>query len=250
MTPGLAPTTPTRAERRRAKGGARGAVALVFAVLAFAVSGRAHADAGFEPTVASDLPEDVEGSEGPSPRRAADEGRPAKELDPFRTKPGYVQLLTSVLVGTGLRFNNPYRLATPLGGDAESVSRTATYVDVGLGMTFGNPLGLQHGFSLRTTGALEGVGQVVMTPSYVAWRRWRSLAAHGRAGVAAVLTPDVTWGFELAAGVTWFFLGGFGLSAEIVGDVFYGAGTRDVAAATYPVLSGQLGLVVAYEVLP
>ena len=34
--------------------------------------------------------------------------------EPFATKPGYVQLFASVYFGDGLRFNNPYRLATPL----------------------------------------------------------------------------------------------------------------------------------------
>lgn len=176
--------------------------------------------------------------------------KPVPEPDPFRTKPGYVQMFATTFVGEGLRFNNPYRLETPLGKDAESVSLTAPYVDIGLAATFGNPLGLQHGGTLRTTAALEGVGQIVMTPSYLAWRRWRSLALYGRAGVPIVATPEVTWGLEAAVGGTWFFLGGFGVAAELVGDVFYGAGTREKATVTYPVLSGQLGLVVAYEALP
>jgi hypothetical protein len=170
--------------------------------------------------------------------------------DPFAVKDGYAQLFVSVMGGTGLRFNNPYRLATPLGSDAESVSRTAGYVDVGLGATLGNPLGLQHGVSLRTTVALEGVGQTLMTPSYLVWRRWRALAAFGRAGIPLVLTPEVTWGLEASAGGVFYFLGGIGVVAEIVGDVFYGAGTRDVATASYPVLSGQLGILGSYEVLP
>jgi hypothetical protein len=176
--------------------------------------------------------------------------KPKPEPDPFRTKPGYVQLFVTSFLGDGLRFNNPYRLATPLGDDAESVSRTAPYIDVGLAATFGNPLGLQHGAALRTSAALHGVGQVVMTPSYLAWRRWTSLAVYGRAGVPIVVTPDVTWGLEAGLGATWFFLGGFGLAAEMVGDVFYGAGTQEKATVTYPVLSGQLGLVAAFEVLP
>jgi len=207
--------------------------AVVLGLLFAAVSGApnvARADEGFE--------------------RDASAERRAAEPDPFRTKPGYVQLFATAFFGSGLRFNNPYRLATPLGDDAESVSRTASYVDVGIGATFGNPLGLQHGVTLRTSAAVEGVGQVVMTPSYLAWRRWGSLAAYGRVGVPLVVTPDITWGFEGALGGAWFPLGGFGLAAELVGDVFYGAGTQAAATTTYPVLSGQLGLVAAYEVLP
>ena len=173
-----------------------------------------------------------------------------EEMNPLETRSGYANLFFTSLVGEGLRFNNPYRLATPLGDDAESVSRTAPYVDIGIGATFGNPLGYQHGATLRTAVALTGVGQVVMTPSYLGYRRWRSLAAHGRLGVPIVLTPDITWGAEIAAGGTWYFLGGIGLTAELVGDIFYGAGTTEVKTATYPVLSGQIGFVVNYEVLP
>jgi hypothetical protein len=176
--------------------------------------------------------------------------KPKPEPDPFRTRPGYVQLFLTTYFGEGLRFNNPYRLSTPLGSDAESVSRTAPYIDVGLGATFGNALGYQHGATLRTSAALTGVGQLVMTPSYLGYRRWTAIAVHGRAGIPIVVTPDVTWGLEAGLGATWYFLGGIGLSAEMVGDVFYGAGTRDKATVTYPVLSGQLGFVVAYEVLP
>jgi len=176
--------------------------------------------------------------------------KPKPEPDPFRTRPGYVQFFFTSFVGDGLRFNNPYRLSTPLGSDAESVSRTAPYVDIGVAATFGSPLGFQHGAALRTSAALTGVGQVVMTPSYLGYRRWTSLALYGRAGVPVVVTPDATWGLEAGLGATWYFLGGIGVAAEMVGDVFYGAGTRDKATVTYPVLSGQLGFVVAYEVFP
>ena len=175
---------------------------------------------------------------------------PPKKEEPFATKPGYSQFFATMMGGTGLRFNNPYRLSTPLGDDAESVSRTNAYVDLGLAMTLGSPLGFQHGAALRTTVGVEGVGQVVMTPSYFGWRRKGALAAFGRAGLPLVLTPDPTLGLEAAVGGVFFFLGGIGVVAEVVGDLFYGTGTREVATATYPVLSGQLGFIGTYEVLP
>ena len=181
---------------------------------------------------------------------AAPAEKPQPEPDPLGTKPGYVQLFFTSFLGEGLRFNNPYRLASPLGDDAESLSTTAPYVDIGIAATFGHPLGIQHGAALRTSVAAKGVGQVVMTPSYLAWRRWRSLAVYGRVGTPMVLTPDVTWGLETGVGATYFVLGGIGIAAEVVGDAFYGTGTREKATTTYPVLSGQLGFVIAYEVLP
>ncbi|MFO0736339.1 MAG: hypothetical protein U0270_10675 [Labilithrix sp.] len=171
--------------------------------------------------------------------------------DPFATKSGYMQFFATAMGGVGLRFNNPYRLQTSLGSDAESVSRTSSYADLGLATTlFGQPLGFQHGLALRTSIALEGVSQVVFTPSYLLWRRKGAWAGYGRAGFGVVTAPDLTWGLEAAGGAAWFFLGGIGLVAEVVGNVFYGVGTTDVATATYPVLSGQLGLIGSYEVLP
>jgi hypothetical protein len=177
-------------------------------------------------------------------------GAVATENPPAQTKPGYVQLFGTALLGDGIRFNNPYRLATVLGSTAESLSRTATYVDLGLAATLGSPVSFQHGLALRTSIALEGVPQAVMTPSYLLYRRWGPWAAYGRAGVPIVLTPDVTWGLEGGLGGVWFVRGGIGLTAEIVGDMFYGAGTREVKTAAYPIVSGQFGLTVAYEVLP
>jgi len=162
----------------------------------------------------------------------------------------FAQVFATAFVGDGLRFNNPYRLATPLGSSAESVSRTAAYSDIGIAGTLGDSLTLRHGASLRMSIAVEGVPQGVLTPSYLLWRRWRSLAAYGRFGVPIVVSPDVTWGVELGAGGVWFVRGGIGVAAEIVGDLFYGAGTREVQTPAYPVLSGQLGIVIAYEVLP
>ncbi len=166
------------------------------------------------------------------------------------TKPGYAQLLATAFVGDGLRFNNPYRLATPLGSSAESVSRSSTYVDIGAAAMLGNPLGVLHGLAVRGSFAVEGVRQAVLVPAYVGWKRWRTWAVYGRAGVPFVASPEATWGLELGAGGVWFARAGIGVAAELVGDVFYGAGTREVARPAYPVLSAQLGLVLAYEVLP
>jgi hypothetical protein len=174
----------------------------------------------------------------------------ADEAPVLATKSGYAQVFATTFVGDGLRFNNPYRLATPLGSSAESVSRTAAYGDVGLAATLGAPSGLQHGLALRMSFAVEGVRQAVITPAYLAWHRWTRWAVYGRAGLPVVLSPDATWGLEAGAGGVFFPRTGLGLAAELVGDVFYGAGTREVATPAYPVLSAQLGVVVAYEVLP
>ena len=81
----------------------------------------------------------------------------AEEPSPTANKAPYVELFATTFLGDGLRFNNPYRLATPLGSSAESISRTAAYTDVGLAATLGDPFGFRHGLALRMSIAVEGV---------------------------------------------------------------------------------------------
>jgi hypothetical protein len=184
-----------------------------------------------------------------APARAATSDQ-APSYAPTMRRGGWVDLVGTAFVGDGIRFNNPYRLATILGSNAESLSRTATYADVGVTLMLGDPDAIAHGLALRISVSAEGVSQTVMTPSYVALHRWGPWGAYGRIGPSIVLTPDTTWGLEGAAGGLWFPVAGIGIAAELVGDVFYGAGTRDVQVATYPVLSGQLGLWLSWEAMP
>lgn len=174
----------------------------------------------------------------------------ASALKAASHKSSFVDVFASAFVGDGLRFNNPYRLATVLGHTAESLSRTAPYTDVGAAIAFGNPTRTANGISLRVSVALEGVSQSVLTPSYIVLRRFSDCAAYARAGAAIVLSPDTTWGFEVAAGGIWFARAGIGVVAEVVGDLFYGAATREASQPTYPVLSGQGGLWLSWEALP
>jgi hypothetical protein len=180
---------------------------------------------------------------------------PAVRADDFVPEPAPAHGLpftvhAAAFVGDGLRFNDPYRLATVLGASAEEVSRTASYVDLAAGVTLGDPRAFQNGFSLHLSIAAEGIQQTILAPSYVLYRRFRDVAAYGRVATPIVCTPDVTWGVEGALGGIWFVRAGLGLTAELVGDLFYGAGTREVSAAAYPVLSAQIGIALAYEVIP
>lgn len=161
------------------------------------------------------------------------------------------RLLGQAAVGAGLRFNNPYRLQTQLGSDARSLSLTSGYVDLGVAAALGQPNGAQHGAALRLSVALAGVGQQVLTPSYfVAYRGEHAFMGYGRLGPSIVLAPDPNVGGEVAGGLAWFFTSGLGLTAELVFNVYAGAGTFERTPAVYPILSGQLGLVIDYEVLP
>jgi hypothetical protein len=165
-------------------------------------------------------------------------------------KPGWADVYATAFVGDGLRFDNPYRLSTVLGSQAQSLSRTAAYADVGVALSFGDPAAIAHGLAIRVSTALEGVSQTVLTPGYQLLHRWGPWGSYARLGLPLVLGPDTTWGLEGGVGGIWFARAGIGLAAEIVGDVFYGAGTREVGTATYPVLSAQGGLFLSWEAMP
>jgi len=189
-----------------------------------------------------------------APARAAEAGTDLGEgvaATPAKSDGTYVHTFGTLALGKGFRFNNPYRLATPIGDSPESVSWTATYVDLGIGATFGPVTSLQHGGELSFGVATDGIGQSVIGLSYVALYPVLDQAfLRGRAGFPIVLAPDTNIGFELAVGGAWLFTGGIGATAELTGSLFYGAATLDKSSTTIPLLAFELGVWVDYEVLP
>lgn len=221
---------------------------------ACALAGLLAAPARAEPPAAPVATAPAAASPGALPPAAAPSAPPPDPADTLRALgrriEGEVRLFGSVELGRGFRFNNPYRLATQLGSSAQSVSLTATYADLGLGLAFGPPDGLQHGAAVHASFALAGISQTVITPTYLlAYRGPNPFLAYGRLGPSIVLSPDPTVGGELAAGFAWFLTGKVAIAGELVFDVYYGAGTYDVGVAAYPILSGQLGLLVDHEFL-
>jgi hypothetical protein len=185
-----------------------------------------------------------------SPARALEpRGAPAPELAP---RDGlYVHLFGALAVGRGIRFNNPYRLSTPLGNDAESLSLTSTYADLSANGSFGDAEGFQHGASLHLSIALAGVPQEVATPGYVLVYPFPpNFFVYGRAALPIIIEPDTNVGYELAAGGAWLWTAGIGATAELVGDLFYGAATQERSVSVIPVLSFQFGIIIDYEILP
>jgi hypothetical protein len=157
----------------------------------------------------------------------------------------------SLALGDGLRFNNPYRLSTPLGKTPESLSLTAAYYDLALGVVRGPPDGLAHGAVLHLSIAAQGIPQEVLSLSYIALERvgdGRTML-FGRAGIPIVLQPDLGGGVEAAFGAAYMISAGLGVQSELVGSLYYGAGTLDRSVTTIPVLSAELGLFIDYEVL-
>jgi hypothetical protein len=168
-----------------------------------------------------------------------------------RPRGTYARLLVNTAFGRGFRFNNPFRLDTQLGESAESVSLTAPYWDLGLGAMFGDPYGLQHGGVAHLSVSLSGVPQQALSTSYqLLWRSDSPWMVYGRVGPSFLLSPDPNVGGELAAGGAYFLTGGLGLNLELVGNLFYGAGTYETRYSVIPVVSFQGGIVVDYEVLP
>jgi hypothetical protein len=158
--------------------------------------------------------------------------------------------LLSLALGRGLRFNNPYRLETPLGDTAESVSLAATYLDVGVGVSFGRR-DFRQGVLLAGSVALQGIGQLVLTPSYLAELGLNeSFGVRGRAGIPIVVAPDTTAGLEAAVGAGWLMAYGLGALVELVGDVFFGAATDQTSITTIPMLSLQIGVFFDHQVSP
>jgi hypothetical protein len=165
-------------------------------------------------------------------------------------EPPPISGLLSLAVGRGLRFNNPYRLERPLGGSAESVSLAATYLDIGAALLFG-PRDFRHGASLGGDVALQGIGQLVLTPSYLAqFGLSDALGVSGRIGVPLVVAPDTSLGLEAAVGSNLALAYGLGAQLELVGSVYFGAATEETSITTIPMLSLQLGVFFEHGVSP
>jgi hypothetical protein len=165
-------------------------------------------------------------------------------------EPPPISGLLSLAVGRGLRFNNPYRLERPLGDSAESVSLAATYLDIGAALLFG-PRDFRHGASLGGDVALQGIGQLVLTPSYLAqFGLSDALGVSGRIGVPLVVAPDTSLGLEAAVGSNLALAYGLGAQLELVGSVYFGAATEETSITTIPMLSLQLGVFFEHGVSP
>lgn len=187
---------------------------------------------------------------------------PAPVLEPVSDAPppvartpreakGYQHWLGGVYLGRGLRFNNPYRLRTVLGDDAESLSLGATYLDVHLGRTFSDPDTFEHGISAQLSIATDGIRQEVVTPSYLLVRRYGPrVLGYGRAGFPIVLEPDASVGLQAGLGAAYFFSANLGLGAELDFSLFYGAATIQEPATLIPVLSLAIGVFFDWERLP
>jgi hypothetical protein len=164
---------------------------------------------------------------------------------------GEYRFMGGLGLGRGIRFQNPYRLQTELGDDAESLSLTATYVDVSVAALFAGGQTIFHGATAHVSFALDGVTQEVITPSYLfLWLPAPRWGVTARAGLPIVVEPDANAGFELAGGGIFYLTAGIGVTASLVGSLFFSAATLESSRSAIPILSMEAGLVYDYEVLP
>ena len=186
------------------------------------------------------------------PSRTPEPSAQERYRTPILGSDSYWHGFGALSLGKGLRFNNPYRLATPLGDSAESLSLSAWYYDFALGFVRGPARGLSHGAVVHLSVAAQGIPQQVLSVSYTALERLDSgrILLLGRAGIPITLAPDLSGGLEAALGAAYMITAGLGVQSELVGSLYYGAGTADRSVTTIPLLSLQLGLFVDYEVLP
>jgi hypothetical protein len=183
-------------------------------------------------------------------RAAASEVTPHEPLEQLGA-PAPLRGIAALSVGRGLRFNNPFRLATPLGSTPESVSVSATYLDLTVAALWVQALGFQHGVGLSGVVALNGIGQFGLTPSYLLQGGVApALELRGRLGVPIVVAPDTTVGLEAAFGSLFAVAFGLGVTAELVGNLFFGAATEERSVTTIPMLSLQVGLFFDHEFAP
>ena len=203
------------------------------------------------PAVGHEPPRDQSGA------RAADAGDGGSVRSPFyvdsdrTTRAAYLHWFGALVLGRGLRLNNPYRLERQLGDSGESLSLSATYLDASLGATLGGFAPVRYGFVVHLSEALEGVAQDVVTPGAIAlWRPGPRWLGYGRLGVPVVLRPDTTGGMEAGLGGVWHASAGAGITAELVGSLFYGAATWQRKVTVIPIVALQIGVFVDYEVLP
>jgi hypothetical protein len=90
----------------------------------------------------------------------------------------------------------------------------------------------------------------VITPSYGVFQRGAWFGGWARFGFPILLAPDLNVGPEVAFGGAFYVRSGIAITTEIIGDLFWGAATPDDKRPIYPVLSGQLGVMLEWEQLP
>ena len=200
-----------------------------------------------EPVSQDDLP--------PGLRTAVDDEEPLFGAEPEVERAPW-RVLASVGVGTSIRLVQNLEL--------QQERFAPAYVEVRGGVVLPQRGRVGHELTLAATTNLSGdgtytsgidpFGQWTLTPAYAVRVGFPEgpvpdFVLRGRLGVPLVLTPDVTWGLEVDASITYAFLAGLGAYFELGYATYFGAEDRAGDLTVHPLLAFELGVSVDWEVL-
>lgn len=177
------------------------------------------------------------------------EREPEVERAPWR-------VLGSVGVGTSVR------LAQDLELQQERLA--PAYVELRGGVVLPQRGRVGHELTLAATANLSGDGtytsgidpfeQWAIAPGYAVRVGFPAgpvpdFVLRGRLGVPLVIAPDLTWGVEVDASITYAILAGLGAYFELGYATYFGAEDRAGDLTVHPLLAFELGVSVDWEVL-
>lgn len=199
------------------------------------------------PTSQDDLP--------PGLRTAAIDPEPMFAREPEVERAPW-RVLASVGVGTSVRLVQNLEL--------QQERFAPAYVELRAGVALPQRGRVGHELTLAATTNLSGdgtytsgidpLGQWAIAPAYAVRVGFPAgpvpdFVLRGRLGVPLVLAPDLTWGVEVDASITYAILAGLGAYFELGYATYFGAEDRAGDLTVHPLLAFELGVSVDWEVL-
>jgi hypothetical protein len=207
------------------------------------------------PTVGPAAPSVSQDDLPPGLRTAAVDPEPMFEREPEVERAPW-RVLASVGVGTSVRLVQNLEL--------QQERFAPAYVELRGGVALPQRGRVGHELSLAATTNLSGdgtytsgidpFGQWAIAPAYAVRVGFPAgpvpdFVLRGRLGVPLVLAPDLTWGVEVDASITYAILAGLGAYVELGYATYFGAEDRAGDLTVHPLLAFELGVSVDWEVL-
>lgn len=171
--------------------------------------------------------------------------------------------------------NDPWRLSAQVGGgasirlsqnlDFDQDRFAPSYLDVTLGVSWGQSGRIRHGYQLGVAFNLSGDGsfssgidaaeQWVLTPYYVLQLRFDDEVVPdyfvlARVGVPLTIAPDFSPGIDLSGQFVYMFLAGLGAYVELSASMFFGGHLQGDSVSIHPLVSAEVGVHFDFEMLP
>lgn len=187
---------------------------------------------------------DDEGFEAPPSHEGGESGYGWGDADEASVDP--LRIVGHLTFGTSIRFIQDL--------DYNQERFAPAYIDLWAGAVLpGNDL--RHAFGLTAGLNVTGDGgssigvdagtQLVVGPSYGLYIPLSDFLFFPKFSIPIAVSPEPSLGFELSVGGAYRFLAGFGVYAELAASIFIGGG-----GSIHPLGSGEVGLIIDYEVLP